>query len=92
KLRNERRIARAANIDFQHSYLKIRRLWVQAINTRLTLDREMTNKRKYNKKALSQNTVLRTWQKTLKGEADLPDNWISSPEVLVGMGVLPGVA
>ncbi|KAI0073485.1 hypothetical protein K474DRAFT_1692645 [Panus rudis PR-1116 ss-1] len=85
KLRNERRIARAANIDFQHSSLKIRRLWIQAMNTRLTLDREMTNKRKYGKKALSQNTVLRTWQKTLKGEADLPDNWISSPEVLVGM-------
>ncbi|KAI0080617.1 hypothetical protein K474DRAFT_1589718, partial [Panus rudis PR-1116 ss-1] len=82
KLRNERRITHADDPSFSHSPLKIRRQWVHAINTRLGLDREMTNRRKYGSAALSSDLVLATWRKTLRNETELPENWISAPELL----------
>jgi hypothetical protein len=58
--------------------------WLATINARLTLDRSSTSK-KYGKKANKQNLVLGTWDKMLKAEPDLPQNWLKSPGVLVGI-------
>jgi hypothetical protein len=48
------------------------------------LDRSSTG-RKYGKKATKQQTVLSTWKGLLKDEKNLPNNWLKSPGVLVGI-------
>jgi len=63
---------------------EIHNRWLAAINTRLILDRSSTN-RKYGKKAIKQGIVLSTWKKMLKNEKNLPENWLKSPGVLVGI-------
>jgi hypothetical protein len=55
-----------------------------AINTWLILDRSSIN-RKYSKKAIKQGIVLSTWKKMLKNKKNLPENWLKSPRVLVGI-------
>ena len=63
---------------------EIHNRWLATINARLTLDRATTNY-KYGKKALKQKTVLETWKNTLKNEKDMPQNWLKTPGVLVGI-------
>jgi hypothetical protein len=58
--------------------------WLATINARLTLDRSSTNW-EYSKKAIKHGIVLSTWKKMLKNEKDLPENWLKSPRVLVGI-------
>jgi len=48
------------------------------------LDRSLTNQ-KYGRKAMKQEIVLSTWRKLLKNENNLPENWLRSPRVLVGI-------
>ena len=62
----------------------IRARWLAAVNARLTLDVAMTHRR-YGRKALPRSTVLNTWRGTLRGEENLPADWIGEPGLLVGM-------
>jgi hypothetical protein len=64
--------------------VEIQHRWLATINARLTLDRASTS-RKYGKKAIKQKIVLRTWERMLQNENDLPNNWLTSPGVLVGI-------
>ena len=63
---------------------KIHNQWLAIINTRLILDRATTSN-KYSKKATKQKVVLDTWKNVLKNEKDLPQNWLKTPGVLVGI-------
>lgn len=65
---------------------EIRARWISRINARLTIDRAATHK-KYGPLATKKDIVLRTWSGTLKDEHLLPDNWINTPGVLVGMEI-----
>ncbi len=64
-------------INEQQSYSdhKIEQHWLSALNRRLHTDCLLTNKKKYNKKAILKSVVLRTWQGTLRNEKSLPENW-----------------
>jgi uncharacterized membrane-anchored protein YjiN (DUF445 family) len=57
--------------------------WVATINSRLSLDKLMTNRKKYGKKALKERAVIQTWTGTLYDEKNLLDNWIQQSGVLV---------
>ncbi|KAI0054457.1 hypothetical protein BV25DRAFT_1833638 [Artomyces pyxidatus] len=85
KLRNTRVIEHRDDPSFRHTKEAVQNRWLHTINTRLTLDRAMTNSR-FEKKALPEDTVLRTWSGVLSNKGSLPDNWMRSPGVLVGMG------
>ncbi|KAI0247568.1 hypothetical protein BJV78DRAFT_1244253 [Lactifluus subvellereus] len=56
--------------------------WHHAINARLTDDKILATKIKRDKK--STQTVKNTWEHVFRKDADLPDDWITSREVLVG--------
>ncbi|KAJ7089498.1 hypothetical protein C8R43DRAFT_1092558 [Mycena crocata] len=51
--------------------------WIWTINERLNIDRSQYS--------LPYSLVLETWKGTLNDEAELPENWISKSEVLVGI-------
>jgi hypothetical protein len=63
----------------------IKNHWYAAMNQRLELDRELTNKRKYEKRALKKRDVIQTWSGVLEGEAQLPRDWTRAGGVLVGI-------
>jgi hypothetical protein len=63
---------------------EIKNKWLSAINKRLAFDQAMTSSR-YGRKALQSNIVLETWSGTLHQEESLPDNWLRSSGVLVGI-------
>ena len=58
--------------------------WLRAINTRLTSDKITATKIKRDEK--SKKKVKSTWEHVLRKQGDLPDDWITSREVLVGRG------
>jgi hypothetical protein len=64
---------------------EIDKRWNRAINERLTTDRITTHKTKRDKKftKLARNT----WEKLLKRNGILPENWFQNREVLVGIRV-----
>jgi ribonuclease HI len=64
----------------------IRNRWLKAINNRLAIDCLMTDKFKYEKKAIKTSLVKDTWKKTLKEEHTLARDWPSKVGVLVGVG------
>ncbi|KAK0201490.1 hypothetical protein DFS33DRAFT_1375104 [Desarmillaria ectypa] len=71
-----------------HTKVEVGRLWIDAINRRLTIDRLLVNKYKYGSRALTKATVLSTWKDTLLGKNGLPEDWIDQNGFLVGF--LPG--
>ena len=83
KLRNERRI-RDDEGPVQTA-TETRNRWTYAINKRLTIDRMLTKKTRFKKKALDEKLVRSTWRKCLKNEEDLPANWPTAKGVLVGI-------
>ncbi|KIY46290.1 hypothetical protein FISHEDRAFT_47547, partial [Fistulina hepatica ATCC 64428] len=83
RLRCERHIKFEDNQAKWHSKAEIHNRWLMMINNRLALDRLMTNRLKYGRRALDPKMVLRTWGGTLKNEANLLGDWIIGPEVLV---------
>jgi hypothetical protein len=85
KLRCKRRIPTGDNPEAQHTTQEIQNRWLQMINGRLTLERLLTDKRRYGKKALSVQTVIKTWDGVLLDRTSLPDNWIKHNGVLVGI-------
>ncbi|KAF9510013.1 hypothetical protein BS47DRAFT_1254226, partial [Hydnum rufescens UP504] len=60
--------------------------WLHTINSRLALDKLMTNTTKFKKNALPSALVLCTWSGTLLHKTNLPANWIWESGVLVGIG------
>ena len=58
--------------------------WLRAINTRLTDDKIIATRIKRDEK--SERKVRNTWEHVLRKQEDLPDDWITSREVLVGRG------
>lgn len=60
--------------------------WVKIMNEHLDIDRNLTNKLKYDRRhALLPSLVLETWRGTLLDEDKLPDDWLREPRVLVGI-------
>ncbi|KAJ3895381.1 hypothetical protein GG344DRAFT_38924 [Lentinula edodes] len=81
-IRNDRvineRTNEATNKEVQHK-------WVEMMNRRLTLDRDMTHQ-KFAKKALSTKLVLSTWKSVLLNEETIDEDWTKkNSEVLVGI-------
>ena len=71
KMRNERRI-RDGDTAEQPSDKEITNRWMNAINKRLTVDRSLTDAKRFGKKAVDENLVKSTWFNCLKGEESLP--------------------
>jgi hypothetical protein len=55
------------------------------LNLRLRLDCLHTNEARYNRKAIRQQSVKKTWSGLLINEENLPPNWPRSSGVLVGI-------
>ncbi|KAF7798072.1 hypothetical protein EIP86_009286 [Pleurotus ostreatoroseus] len=85
KLRCERRIEFGDAVQRWHTVKEISRRWLFTINSRLALDRIMTSAWRYGSQAIPRDLVLRTWDGTLRDNDTLPDDWINTPGVLVGM-------
>ena len=68
---------------------EIRTTWLNMINRRLQLDCLLTNKHKYGKKALRPSLVEKTWWGVLRNQGNLPENWLSTTGVIVGIGERP---
>ncbi|KAI0245006.1 hypothetical protein BJV78DRAFT_1270683 [Lactifluus subvellereus] len=59
--------------------------WHHTINARLTNDKILATKiKRDNPDKKSAQTVKSTWEHVLRNNTDLPDDWITSREVLVG--------
>ncbi|KAI0246163.1 hypothetical protein BJV78DRAFT_1257323 [Lactifluus subvellereus] len=59
--------------------------WYHTINARLTDDKILATKiKRDNPDKKSAQTVKSTWEHVLRKNTDLPDDWITSREVLVG--------
>ena len=65
-----------------HNQQEIRLKWLHVINSRLTNDKITASKIKQNKGFT--RLVVNTWENVLTKERDLPNNWISMHEILVG--------
>lgn len=71
--------------DQNHTITEIHNRWVAAINSRIKLDKIVTNKHRYGSKAVSKEKVLKTWSGVLYDEDSLPEDWTRHSEVLVGI-------
>ncbi|KAK0435594.1 uncharacterized protein EV420DRAFT_1281625, partial [Desarmillaria tabescens] len=58
--------------------------WLKKINKWLELDGLMTYKR-FGRKALPKEIILKTWKGSINNEKNLPPDWIEVCRVLVGM-------
>lgn len=86
RIRCRRVIDLGSNEDLWQTNVQIGRAWRSQLEHRLILDQAMSH-RKYEKKAINKETVLRTWRGLLKNEEDLPDDWLCTPAgFLVGIG------
>lgn len=83
-LRCERRITKEDDAP-AYGEDEVRNKWIHRMNTRLTLDRHTTDRKRYKSKAVKPATVLNTWGGTLSDEANLPDDWTRQSGVLVGI-------
>ncbi|KAG1850333.1 hypothetical protein F4604DRAFT_1883682 [Suillus subluteus] len=68
-----------------HLLIEIYNRWVHTMNKRLKFDRLLTDSKRYGKKAIQAEKVLRTWSGLLLNEDGLPDNWVHQSGVLVSM-------
>ncbi|KAJ6506247.1 hypothetical protein C8R47DRAFT_967331 [Mycena vitilis] len=81
-LRNERRFD---NHDELHSNTEIHNRWVSAMDAVLKRDRLLTSNIHFGRLAFNRQMVLNTWSGALWDEDSLPDDWIQSDRVLVGI-------
>ncbi|KAF8191032.1 hypothetical protein K438DRAFT_1591761, partial [Mycena galopus ATCC 62051] len=82
RLRNKHRFETS---DKTVTLTEIHNRWVAAINLALKRDRLFTSKIHFGHLALNRHTVLKTWSGTLWDEDSLPEDWIQSDRVLVGI-------
>ncbi|KAJ7357970.1 hypothetical protein DFH08DRAFT_1042572 [Mycena albidolilacea] len=80
-LRNERLFETYS----QHSSTEIHNRWVSLINTALKRDILLTDRIRFGSLAIKKELVLHTWSGTLLDEESLPDDWVKSKGVLVGI-------
>jgi hypothetical protein len=85
KLRCERRISMGDSPEAQHTTHEIHNRWLRVINNKLTMERLLTDRRRYGKKALSVQAVTQTWDEVLLDRMNLPNNWTKQAGVLVGI-------
>ncbi|KAG2336829.1 hypothetical protein BDR05DRAFT_896211, partial [Suillus weaverae] len=85
KIRCERVIKFENNIEKHHSSIETYNRWIHAMNMRLKFDRLLTNSKRYCKKAIQAEKVMKTWSGLLLNEDGLPDNWVHQSGVLVSM-------
>ena len=85
KLRNERRIRDEDSQEHGNIATETTNRWINAINKRLTIDRLLTNDKRFGKRALNKKLVKSTWRGCVKNEENLPTNWHWKKEVLVGI-------
>ena len=88
KLRCERRITHGDNQEFHHSKTETHNRWLATINKRLKMDQLHTNGKKYKKKAIKKDQVIKTWSGLLLQEENLPEDWTRQSGVLVGIAPL----
>ncbi|KAJ7486935.1 hypothetical protein FB451DRAFT_1026252 [Mycena latifolia] len=81
KLRNER----VFDTNEPASEAEIHNRWVSLINSALKRDLLRTNRARFGSLAIKKQLVLETWSGTLLDEDSLPDDWIKSKGVLVGI-------
>ncbi|KAJ6490931.1 hypothetical protein C8R45DRAFT_825988, partial [Mycena sanguinolenta] len=81
-LRNERRFPSTLH---ETTSIEVHNRWVGTINLALKRDRLLANKFHFGRSAFDRQMVLNTWSGTLWEEDALPDDWIQSDRVLVGM-------
>jgi hypothetical protein len=85
KLRCERCISMGNSPEAQHTTHEIHNRWLHVINSKLTMERLLINRRRYGKKALSVQSVTETWDEVLLDRMNLPNNWTKQAGVLVGI-------
>jgi hypothetical protein len=68
-----------------HTTNEIHQRWLRSINARLTEDRITATRIKRDKQSFQK--IRNTWEYVLKKQEDLPQDWITSHEVLVGRRV-----
>jgi len=64
---------------------EIHNRWVSTMNSALKRDQLLTNQARFGSLAINKQVVLNTWSGTLLDEDSLPDDWIKSKGVLVGI-------
>ncbi|KAJ7772302.1 hypothetical protein B0H16DRAFT_1768950 [Mycena metata] len=80
------RVARVIrNPDMPLNEDAIHNQWLKMVNAALQRDRILTNKARFGTLALNKQTVLNTWSGLLMDEDSLPDDWIFTKGVLVGI-------
>ena len=85
KMRNERRIRDEDRPEHESQEHEACNRWTHALNKQLTIDRALTNNRRFSKKALNEKTVKNTWKGCLANEDKLLTDWHKLKEVLVGI-------
>lgn len=71
--------------NIAHTTNEIKNRWTRAINIRLTDDKITATRIKRDTRSIQ--TAKNTWEHVLSNQMDLPTDWISSREVLVGRRV-----
>ncbi|KAF8331029.1 uncharacterized protein EI90DRAFT_2920696, partial [Cantharellus anzutake] len=80
------RCRRVINPDHPQTTLtEIKNALRAGLNDKLQQDIALTNRKTYGRKALPTKLVLHTWSGNLHEEGRLPDNWLNSTGVLVGI-------
>lgn len=77
-LRNERRIQGKDPAPKCEIY----RRWQTRLNVHLAIDCQMTNKGRYEKKAIPKSLILKTWGKVIQDKDTLPTDFTGEPQVL----------
>ncbi|KAK0209799.1 hypothetical protein IW262DRAFT_1281216, partial [Armillaria fumosa] len=62
------------DVEKWHSCEEIKRMWLDAMNHRLTIDQLLVNKCRFGLKALTKVLVLSMWRGTLYNERSLPED------------------
>ena len=89
KLRNKRWIRDEDSREHHNIVAETTSRWVNVINKRLTIDRHLTNKIRFAKRALNEKLVKRTWKGCLNNKEYLPNDWHRRWGVLVGISRSP---
>jgi ribonuclease HI len=65
--------------------------WLKSVNSALQRDRILTDKIEFGLFALRKQMVLNTWNRLLRDEDSLPDDWTLTEGVLVGIWPMNGI-
>jgi ribonuclease HI/exonuclease III len=75
KMRNERRIQDEDGAEHDNVIEETTRRWRKTMNKRLTIDRHLTDNKRFGKRAVKPELVKWTWKGTLENEENLPTDW-----------------